>query len=425
MGLIAVVVALGCLLVPATGAAQGRLPGPDLPGSSTPSLQRSDAQASGGYSRSKLARKLSSLAGQAPGASGYYVYEIGAKGRNVLFDRNEGQRRRLASNTKLFTTSTALQRLGGKGRIETVVRRRGNLTDRGVLRGSLYLVGGGDPSLGAGGIRELAREVEGTGIRKVKGDLIGDDSIFDRKRGVPDSNWGPSPYIAPLSGLVYEGSTYDGDPAKQAARAFEKKLRKRGVRVKGKVRVGKSPKQLASSRPIAVYESPPVATLIEETNHNSNNFFAEMLLKRLAAEGGGRGTTAAGTRAVETFARTHASKIDAKDGSGLTANNRSSPRDVVRLLVAMRKERDAKAFFNSLPKAGKEGTLEDRMEGTSAAQRCRGKTGTIDGVSALSGYCKAGHDLVAFSLLMNGVTSYDAARNVQDKMAVAISKYRP
>ena len=423
VGLIAVVVASGCLLVPATGGAQSRLPGPDLPGTSSPSL-RTGVQASGGYSRSKLARKLGSLARKAPGASGFYVYDVGAKGKNVLFDHDEGKRRKLASNTKLFTTSTALQRLGGgKARIETVVRRKGR-TERGMLRGNLYLVGGGDPSFGAGGVRELAREVKGAGIRKVKGDLVADDTIFDRVRGVPDSNWGPSPYVAPLSGLVYGGSTYDGDPAKEAARAFEKKLRKRGVRVEGKVRVGDTPKKVAGTDPIAVYESPTIAALIQATNFPSNNFFAEMLLKGIAAQNG-KGTTRRGVRAVETFARQHGSKVAAKDGSGLTANNRSSPRDVVRLLVAMRKESDAKAFYASLPRAGKEGTLDDRMEGTSAAKRCRGKTGTITGVSVLSGYCKAGHDLVAYSLLMNGVTNLEAAHDVQDKMVVSISKYQP
>lgn len=422
VGLIAVVAALGCLPASA-GAAQSRLPGPDIPGASSPSLKRADATASG-YSRSKLSRKLSGLARKAPGASGFYVYDIGAKGKNVLFDHDEGKRRRLASNTKLFTTSTALQRLGGaKARIETVVRRKGR-TQRGVLRGNLYLVGGGDPSFGAAGVRELAREVKGAGIHRVKGDLVADDTIFDRLRGVPDSGYGPSPYVAPLSGLVYGGSTYDGDPAKQAGRAFEKKLRKRGVRVKGKVRVGDTPKKIAGTDPVAVYESPTIAALIQATNFPSNNFYAEMLLKGIAAQNG-KGTTKRGTRAVETFARQHGSKIDAKDGSGLTANNRSSPRDVVRLLVAMRKERDAKAFYGSLPRAGKQGTLDDRMEGTSAAGRCRGKTGTITGVSSLSGYCKAGHDLVAYSLLMNGVSNLDAAHDVQDKMVVAISKYQP
>jgi D-alanyl-D-alanine carboxypeptidase/D-alanyl-D-alanine-endopeptidase (penicillin-binding protein 4) len=65
------------------------------------------------------------------------------------------------------------------------------------------------------------------------------------------------------------------------------------------------------------------------------------------------------------------------------------------------------------------------MEGTAAAGRCRAKTGTIDGVSTLSGYCNAGRGKVAFSLLLNGVGNVDAARRVQDKIAIAIARYRP
>ena len=84
-----------------------------------------------------------------------------------------------------------------------------------------------------------------------------------------------------------------------------------------------------------------------------------------------------------------------------------------------------KPFVDSLAVAGKEGTLDDRMEGTAAAGRCRGKTGTINGVSNLSGYCRSGKHMVAFSLLMNGVGSYDAARAIQDKMVVEIARYRP
>jgi len=151
-----------------------------------------------------------------------------------------------------------------------------------------------------------------------------------------------------------------------------------------------------------------------------------MLLKRIAADSGRRGTTATGAKIVEGFARGLGSKVDARDGSGLTDRNRSSAKDIVRLLAAVRQEKGLRGpLFESLAIAGKDGTLADRMNGTVAAGRCRGKTGTITGVSNLSGYCRAGHGLVAFSILMSGVGDYDYARSIQDKMVVEIARYRP
>ena len=73
--------------------------------------------------------------------------------------------------------------------------------------GDIYLIGGGDPSLAAGGMRDLAKDVRRAGVRRVSGRVIADDTVFDRLRGVPDSNWGPSEWIAPLATweLVWDG----------------------------------------------------------------------------------------------------------------------------------------------------------------------------------------------------------------------------
>ena len=427
VGLLAAAGGVALLGVPASATGSEpvqRSAGPDLPATSKPSLARG-AAASAPLSRSKLRRKLKRLARRAPGSSGFYVYDLGAERRRVLFDRKEGKRRKLASNTKLFTTAAALDRLGPRGRIETVVRTRGSVNGNGRLQGDVFLVGGGDPALGSDQLRSLAKQVKRAGIKRIKGTVYADDSVFDRRRGVPDSGWGPSPYIAPLAGLVHDGSTYSGDPGLRTAATFKRLLRKRGVRVGGKVRLKRVPRKLRGRPPVAGVASPTIASLVEATNEPSNNFYAEMLLKRLWAKPSRPGTTRGGTKAVERFARRQGSKIQARDGSGLTDNNRSSPRDVVRLLTAMSRHRAADAFYESLPRAGKEGTVDERMEGTPAAGRCRAKTGTITGVSALSGYCESGRGRVAFSLLMNGVGDYDGARHLQDKMTVAIARYRP
>ena len=157
----------------------------------------------------------------------------------------------------------------------------------------------------------------------------------------------------------------------------------------------------------------------------SNNFFAEMLLKRLAATTGKRGTRDRGALLVEEFARDTGTIVNASDGSGLSRKNRVSPEHVGRLLVEVAGDADdAAALRDSLPVAGREGTLADRMRGTAAEGNCAAKTGTLDGVTALSGYCDAGTRTLAFSILMNDV-NVDAGRRAQDEIAAAIARYRP
>ncbi len=415
-------------LVPAAAAAapagKARLANPDAPALSRPSLP--ERVGSSQINARELSRKLARLARKAPGASGFYVFDITANRKRVLFARSAGKRRMLASNEKLFTTTTALGTLGANDRLETLVKADGKVSKAGVLNGDLYLIGDGDPTFGAAAVDDLADDVRKAGIKRVRGTVYGDDSIFDRLRGVPDSNWGPSPYFAPLGGLVYGGSTYDEDPAKEAARAFRDALRADGVRIGGKVKVGALPGKLRGGDAVGSWRSEPLAAIVAATNKPSNNFYAEMLLKRLDAERDHQGTTRGGSADVERYARGLGAKVDAKDGSGLTRHNRSSPRDIVRLLTAVRNRKGVgEALFKSLSIAAKDGTLADRMGGTVAAGTCRGKTGTITGVSNLSGYCRSGHGLVAFSLLMNGVGDLTAAHDIQDKMAVQIARYRP
>ena len=90
------------------------------------------------------------------------------------------------------------------------------------------------------------------------------------------------------------------------------------------------------------------------------------------------------------------------DGSGLSRSDRTTPRQVVHLLEAMHGQEVAGAFEGSLAVAGRTGTIRRRMRGTAAQDRCRAKTGTLIGVSALAGLCEsAGGDTIAFAMLMN------------------------
>ncbi|HXV04499.1 MAG TPA: D-alanyl-D-alanine carboxypeptidase, partial [Solirubrobacterales bacterium] len=324
-------------------------------------------------------------------ASGLYVLDA-TSGRPVCA-RAPGRRRPLASNMKLFTTSTALARFGPAYRIETALLSDGALDEEGVLHGSLYLRGGGDPTLGVpsfydrylGGfgtnLLALKRGLREAGVRRVTGRLYADDTIFDRLRGVADSGYATSPWIGPLSGLSfdsgYAANGFAADPAKLAAETLDGALRRVGIAIRPGVALGTTP---PGAQTLAAVRSPTMSHIVATTDVDSDNFFAETLLKLIGARFGGEGSTRAGARVVAAFARAHGSAVHAVDGSGLTRGNRASPRQVVDLLEAMRESPLSEAFEGDLALAGREGTVSSRMHGSAAEGRCRLKTGTLTGV---------------------------------------------
>ena len=372
-------------------------------------------------------------------ASGLLV--VAAESGEVVCASAPGRPRPLASNMKLFTTSTALSRLGPETRIPTKVFRDGKVDANGVLHGSLYLQGGGDPVLGTPNFYDgylaglgtnlfaLTPQIRAAGITSITGRLYADDTIFDRLRGVADSGYATSSYIGPLSGLAFNsgfsGSTsssgFASDPAKLAASKLARSLRSNGVSVPPQVALRATP---PNAERVAMIRSPKLNRIVNTTDVWSDNFFAEMLIKLLGARLGSAGTTAAGASVVEAFAHSHDSGVHAVDGSGLTRSNRASPRQVVDLLTAMREDPAGDDFIQDLALAGHEGTVADRMHGTAAYGRCRTKTGTISGVSNLSGYCfnKSGR-VMAFSILMAGVSNLSLAHLDQDRIAGAVAGY--
>jgi D-alanyl-D-alanine carboxypeptidase/D-alanyl-D-alanine-endopeptidase (penicillin-binding protein 4) len=375
------------------------------------------------------------------GSSSGGLFILDASSNRVLCRSGSRQRRPLASNMKLFTTSTALTMFGPGERIPTRVFAVGDINRNGLLRGSLYLKGGGDPALASPGFSKdfmgglgtnlyaLARKVRAAGIRRVTGRLYADDTIFDRVRGVADSGYATSPYIGPLSGLSFNSGFADSsarhfssDPAKLAATKLAASLRAQGVAINSRVALGRVPQ--SGGLLIGRVRSPRMFRLVRATDVPSNNFFAEMLMKGIGARFGGAGTTAAGTAVVEHFARRHASGVHAVDGSGLTRTNRSSPAEIGRLLQTMRGESVGEDFVDALAVAGRTGTVAHRMRGTPAAGRCHTKTGTIYSVSNLSGYCfnRSGKVMI-FSVLMNGAWNLDRAHRAQDAIAALVASY--
>ena len=298
----------------------------------------------------------------------------------------------------------------------------------GTLDGDVYLRGSGDPTFGTKALTRLARRVADTGLDRVAGRVIGDETFFDRRRGGPASGFGISPYVGPLSGLAFNHGSllpfargWQTNPPAFAAERMRVSLRREDVAAERRIGTGDAPDD---AKTIAAVESP---TLAHDRAPHQPTF--RQLLRRDAAE---RLGSAIGRRPDPRppgqVSRAH---TDGKrgftaqivDGSGLSRANRVAPRDVGRLLLNAREQPWFDAFYRSLPLAGKSGTLHKRMRGTRASGRCRAKTGTLSGVTALAGYCRAPDgDAMSFALLMNGGNVW-AGRRAQDRIASLLASY--
>jgi D-alanyl-D-alanine carboxypeptidase/D-alanyl-D-alanine-endopeptidase (penicillin-binding protein 4) len=182
-------------------------------------------------------------------------------------------------------------------------------------------------------------------------------------------------------------------------------LVQRGVKIKGRVRKGDVP---TSWRMMHVAQSDTLDIVLKKLNKNSSNFVAEQLIKTLGAEGRSvPGTTAKGIDVVEEFLEREVGLARGtyvmKNGSGLNDTNRFSAAQTNKLLSTMMSRFPLMPEFTSaLGIAGKDGTLKHRFEGSDAVGRLRAKTGTLESVSALSGYVQSvGGESFVFSIVVN------------------------
>jgi D-alanyl-D-alanine carboxypeptidase/D-alanyl-D-alanine-endopeptidase (penicillin-binding protein 4) len=343
---------------------------------------------------------------------------------NVLFSQNGGLPLAPASNEKLPLTYALLSNLDASYRIETDVLGEGS-QEGATFDGSLVLEGGGDPTLSTAGLRSLAGQLRAVGIRHVTGGIVGDESYFDARRTV--AGWKPSFYLEespPLSALVVDrarvGRYVSRTPALAAATAFRTVLRSAGIVVDGAASVGQVDD---FSVPLAHIDSPTLASIIRFMDRESDNFTAELLLKQLGAVVLNRGTSAAGATVVmQTLAEAGVPMTGVRivDGSGLSLLDRLTANAVAALLRSAWNEPDVRpAFVASLPVAGVNGTLQDRLRKPPARGRVLAKTGTTSDASALSGFVST---RFLFAVLQNGhPLSYWWARRAQDRFVQVLA----
>lgn len=345
-----------------------------------------------------------------------------------------------ASTQKIVTAAVALETLGGDYRFTTSVLATG--FESGAAQ-DLYFLGGGDPvivrneyvatekfpTFNGTSLESLADALVNAGLKSVSGAIVGVDSRYDQIRFL--DAW-PTSFNAveagPLGALVVNDGAVIGapmkpdNPAVAAATELRTLLAARGVYVPQQSRYEQVVPNNATQ--IASVQSAPLTAIVKEMLVNSDNNTAESLVKELGFVKKKAGTTSAGLAVIQDqlaeWKLPTASTV--ADGSGLSSNNRTSCANLMFLLG-----RFEESFPDLMAVAAQTGTLRNVFEGTSMADRLVGKTGTLTGIKALSGYLPLqGNSPVRFTLIMNrnGIDNQGEYRPIWNSLGSALNQAR-
>ena len=337
----------------------------------------------------------------------------------VIYAKNAHKLHHPASTTKLFTAATALAKLGSDYQFETTLYTDKSTETQAI--GNIYFKGSADPVLQSNDIVKLCDTLVQTGIKLIHGDIVVDETYFDNVREGPGWMWDDKPLrISALSIRNVEPDAKTGSRAIACGHLLKTILMQKGINIGGQVTTGKVP---SDARSIVKHLSPPLADIIKLMNKPSDNWIAEMLFKAIGAEVKGEpGTWKKGRETVDEFLGEIMEELPAHrfvDGSGLSRYNLLNAELLTKLLIYMYHNFELMPeYMASLPIAGVDGTLKNRMQGMYAEKVLRAKTGTLSGVSALSGYTKtADGEVFAFGILISHyVGSATTARGIQDKI---------
>lgn len=395
----------------------------------------------------RLADALNAVLARSPQRS---CLVVDAGGRSV-FAHNGSMPLTPASTEKLATATAALTTLDPAYRFRTTVGA--TKVDGSTVDGDLWVVGGGDPVIETAdyagqyfdqphihtAMEDLADRIA-TKVKVVDGSVRGDDHRYDRERYV--AAW-PSRYVADAVGPLGALSVNDGltvypkspdqqpgfaeqvtdDPTTWFATVLTNLLRARGVEVKGDPGAGTAPDKLDE---VATIDSPPVRDIVTEMLRESDNNTAELLVKEMGLKTAGQGTTAAGAAAVTAALDRLRLPAGATvlDGSGLGLGDRLTC-DLV--LALLRQPSTGATIETALPVAGRSGTLHKRFTQPPIQGRMRAKTGTLNQVTALSGFVDSlrGQRLT-FSYIANLTPPAlvgKATLAIQDDLAAALVRY--
>ena len=406
--------------------------------------------------RTELRHEIDSLISQPDFRNAQWgVLIVNPRTGDTIYSRNAGKLFMPASNMKIITSAAALTLLGPEYRYRTTFLTDGEVRDS-LLDGNLLVIGRGDPTVSdrmrgtATTVMDaLADSLRAHRIRQITGSLARVGNAF------PDSIYGygwewddlGEYYGAGVDELIFnEGmapttlrpppdtvrdSLYSG-PAKNPAKAFLDALHdalvRKSIRMDGTVRdsILSAPLKMDT---LFVLISPPLRDILPALMKPSQNQIAEILLRTIGLERGGLGTADSARKIVGQQLLAWGVQPDGfviRDGSGLSDQDLLTPETIVRVLDRIQRDTAFAVYYNSMPIAGVDGTIDTRMKGTPAEGNVHAKTGTLAKARSLSGYVtSADGERLIFSILANNTTTPGSAvTHVADVIAAALAAYR-
>lgn len=346
----------------------------------------------------------------------------------TLYEYKPGAEMIPASITKLVTAACSLSKLGQSYNLSTIVYTDDNNIKNGVVNGNLYLKGFGDPDFSSADLSVLSDDILKMGIKEITGNIVADESFFDNEYFALSNSYkgdtGPSywPYVNALA----FNKNKSHSPAQSAGNEFAANLTAGGVKLDGTTIMGTTPK---GSKQIAIFNH-TIYDILSNMCKESDNHSAITMFKLVGAKLKDEpGTILKGQDVIQSFLSeigVSRYSYEILEGSGLTRYNKVNADMYIKLLKYMYDDRFLFDYFmNALSIAGKDGTLRNRMVGTQAEGNVFAKTGTLNGVSALSGYCiDKDNEVLIFFIVMNGFGgNANNMRSIQDDFAVTLAGF--
>lgn len=387
-----------------------------------------------------LVRRIESVLAKLPASTNVGIMVYDPLLRDTMFVRKHKQSMIPASNTKLFTSAVALDLLGGDFELRTTIYANENSFNGEVINGNLYIKGYGNSLFRESDLNNMVEYIHQIGVKHIKGGIIGDDSYFDdiytRDDWILDEN--ATVKLPPVSALVIDRNrrqTRSGrrsytvhidNPAQYIAQQLRNKLLEKGIKVDSPASKGITPSNVFE----IVSSKTPLTRVLNLVNKSSDNYVAECLFKTIGAEASKhQGTAFYATQAVLNFIDENGiffTGTTVVDGSGISRFNVATIGSIIGVLERMYFDlNNFEDYYNSMSIAGVDGTLRTRMNNTIGENNVRGKTGTLRGVSALSGYVTtaAGDDLIFAMIFEFTRGSADLHRNIQDEICLLLAGY--